>query len=122
MPVVETLIEKVKQLDFENARKIDDFDVEDRKEWKKRTESGEAKAVQNFQEIGTNILDPSWGRTGVEYVAYYDMDKEGNKRELRMVSRKILQGKRTTCYKKNEASKCIMGRHRGSKLPTVQVN
>ena len=31
-PVVGKLMEKVKQLDFENARKIDDFDVEVRKE------------------------------------------------------------------------------------------
>ena len=32
----------------------------DRKEWKKRTEGGEAKRVQNLQKIGTNMLDPSW--------------------------------------------------------------
>ena len=53
LPVVGTLIEKVKQLDFENARKIGDFDVEAQKERKKRTESenGDAKAVQNLQEI-----------------------------------------------------------------------
>ena len=36
----------------------------------------------------------------MEYVVYYDMDEEGNKRELRMVGRKILKGKRTKCYKK----------------------
>ena len=77
------VIEKVKQLDFENARKIDDFDVEAQKEWKKRIESGEAKAIQNLQKIGTNMLDPSWGGTRVEYVAYYNTDEEGNKRELR---------------------------------------
>ena len=32
LPVVGTLVEKVKQLDLENARKIDDFDVEAQKE------------------------------------------------------------------------------------------
>ena len=42
-------IEKVKQLNSENARKIDDFDVEARKERKKRTESREAKAVQTYK-------------------------------------------------------------------------
>ena len=89
--------------------KIDAFDVKARNEWKKKTESGEAKAVQNLQEIGTNILDPSWGGTRVEYI-YYDIDEEGNKRELRMVGGKILEGKRAKCYKKKEAVKCIMGR------------
>ena len=49
LPVVGTLIEKVTQLDFENARKIDNFDVKVQKEWKKRTESGEAKAVQTYK-------------------------------------------------------------------------
>ena len=51
MSVVRTLIEKIKQLDFENTSKIDDFDVKARKEWKKRTESGETKAVQKLQKI-----------------------------------------------------------------------
>ena len=67
LPVVGTLIEKVKQLDFENVRKIGGFNIEARKEWKKRTESGEAKTVQNLQKIGTNMLDPSWVGTRVEY-------------------------------------------------------
>ena len=52
------------------------------------SESGEAKAVQNLQKIGINMLDPSWAGIRVEYVAYYDMDEEGNKRESRMVGRK----------------------------------
>ena len=107
------IIEKVKQLDFENARKINDFDVEAQKEWKKRTksESREAKAVQNLQEIGTDMLDPSWDGTRVKYVVYCNMDEEGNKQELRMVGGKILKGKHTKCYKNNEAAKCIMGKY-----------
>ena len=74
------------------------------KEWKKRTKNGEAKAVQNFQKIGTDMLDPSWDRTRMEYVPYHDMDEEGNERELRMVDGNTLEGKGTKCYKKNEAA------------------
>ena len=91
LPVVGALIEKAKQLDFENDRKIDDVYVESRKELKNMTESGETKAVQNLQKTETNMLDPSWGWTRVEYVAYCDMDEEGNRRKLRMVGRKILE-------------------------------
>ena len=83
--VVGTLIEKVKELEAENVRKIGDFNKKTRKEWKKRTESELAKLVQNLQKIGTNMLDQSWVGRRVEYVAYYDMDEEGNERKLRTV-------------------------------------
>jgi len=115
LPVVGTLIEKVKQLDFENVRKIGGFNIEARKEWKKRTESGEAKTVQNLQKIGTNMLDPSWVGTRVEYLAYYDIDEKGNERELRLVGGQILEvndgtwlipGARTKCYKKMRQQMC----------------
>ena len=72
LPVIGTLIEKVKQMDVENATKIKDFEINARNEWKNRTESGEAKTVQNLQKIGTNMLDPSWVGTRVEYITYYD--------------------------------------------------
>ena len=96
-------------LKIENARKFDDFDIKAQKEWKKRTESGEAKTVQNLQKIGTNMLDPSWVATRVECIAYYDMNGKRNERELRPVGGKIIEmsdgtwlihGKRTKCYKK----------------------
>jgi len=60
-------------MDVENAREIGDFEIKARNEWKKRTESGEAKTVQNLQKIGTNMLDPSWVGTRVEYLAYYEI-------------------------------------------------
>ena len=116
LPVIGTLIEKVKQMDVENATKIKDFDISARKEWKNRTESGEAKTVQNLQKIGTNMLDQSWVGTRVEYYAYYDIDEEGNERKLRPVGGKILEvsdgtwllpGARTKCYKKNEAASVL---------------
>ena len=52
----------------------------------------------------------------MEYVAYYDMDDKGNERKLRTVGEKILEvsdgmwltpGKRTKCYKKNEAANVL---------------
>ena len=71
------------------------MEEEDRK---RRSKSG-----SNLQKIGAKMLDPSWGGKRVEYVAYYDMDEEGNKKELRMVGEKYyIRGKRTQCYKKNE--------------------
>ena len=116
LSVVGTLIEKVKELEVENVRKIGEFNKETRKEWKKRTESGVAKMVQNLQKIGKNMLDPSWVGTRVEYVAYYDMDEEGNERKLRTVCGEILEvcdgtwlvpGARTKCYKKNEVANVL---------------
>ena len=71
------------------------------------------------------MLDPSWVGTRVEYGAYYDMDEEENKRELRTVDGNILQvsdgtwlipGKRTKCYKKKRGRTCGMGRRRGRKI------
>ena len=49
------------------CRKIDDFDIKARKEWKKRTESREVKTVQNLQKIETKILDSSlgWDKSGI---------------------------------------------------------
>ena len=58
-PVVGTPISKVKQLNIENTRKIDNFNfnMECQKEWKKMTESGEAKTtVQHSQKKGANML------------------------------------------------------------------
>ena len=49
LPVVGTPIEKVKQLDVENARKIDDFDVEARNEWKMRTEREKPKQFKTYK-------------------------------------------------------------------------
>ena len=52
----------------------------------------------------------------MEYVSYYDMNEEGNERELCTVGGKILEasdgvwlipGKRTKCYKKNEAANVL---------------
>ena len=52
----------------------------------------------------------------MEYVAYCDMDEEGNERELRKIGVKILEvsdgmwlipGKHTKCYKKNEAANVL---------------
>ena len=103
-------------MDVENARKIDYFEIKARNEWKKRTESGEAKTVRNLQRIGTNMLDQSFVGTRVEYLAYYDIDEEGNERKLRPVGGKILEvsdgtwllpGARTKCYKKNEAANIL---------------
>ena len=68
-------------MDVENVRKIDDFEIKARNKSKKRTESGEAKTVQNLQKIGTNMLDPNWVGTRVEYLAYCDIDEEGNERK-----------------------------------------
>ena len=115
-PVIGTLISKVKQLDIENTRKVEDFNMDCRKEWKKRTESGEAKTVQNLQKKGEHMLDPSWVGTRVEYLAYYDIDEAGEERGLRPVGGKILEvsdgtwlisGRRTVCYKKNEAASVL---------------
>ena len=62
------------------------------------------------------MLDPTWVGTSVEYVAYYNIDKEGNERELRKVGGQILEmsdgtwsipGKRTKCYKKIEAANVL---------------
>ena len=114
--VAGTLLEKVKELEVENVRKIGEFNKETRKEWKKRTESGVARTVENLQKIGKNMLDPSWVGTRVEYVAYCDMDEEGNERKLRTVCGEILEvcdgtwlvpGARTKCYKKNEAANVL---------------
>ena len=44
-PVVGTLISKVKHLETERTKKIKGFNVECRKEWKRRTESGEAATM-----------------------------------------------------------------------------
>ena len=117
LPAVGTLvIEKAKQLDVENARTFDDFDIKAQKEWKKRTESRETKTVQTYKKIGTNMLDPSWVGTRVEYLAYYDIDEERNNRVLRPVDGKILEvsdgtwlipGKRTKYYKKNETANVL---------------
>ena len=61
------------------------------------------KRFKTYKKISTNMLDPSWVGTKVKYVIYYDMDEEGNKKELRMVGEKYyIRGKRTQCYKKNE--------------------
>ena len=42
-------------MDVENARKTEDFEIKAQNEWKKRTESGEVKTVQNLQKTGTNM-------------------------------------------------------------------
>ena len=60
-------------------------------------ERGEAKTVQNLQKIGTNMLDQSWVGTRVEYLAYYDINEEGNERKLRPVGGKILEVSDGTC-------------------------
>ena len=39
----------------------------------------------HLQKIGTNMLDLSWIGTRVEYIAYCDMEEEGNEKELRTV-------------------------------------
>ena len=113
LPVVGTQTLKIKQMDMENNKKIKEFNMDSRKEWKRRDESGKAATVQNLQKKGENKLDPSWVGTRVEYLAYYDIDEAENKRELRPVGRKILEvsngtwlipGRRTVCYEKNEAA------------------
>ena len=48
--VVGTLIENVKQMDVENARKVDDFEIKDRNEWKKRTESRQFKTYKKKEQ------------------------------------------------------------------------
>ena len=80
-PVVGTLISKVKQLEIENNKKIDGFNMECRKEWQIRTESGEAGTIKNLQKQGETMLDPSWVGTRVEYLAYYDIDKAGKEKK-----------------------------------------
>ena len=79
-PVVGTLISKVKQLEIKNTNKIEGFNLECRKEWKTRTESGVAGTRKKSQKKGENMLDPSWVGTRVEYLAYYDIDKAGKEK------------------------------------------
>ena len=116
-------------LKIENARKFDDFDIKAQKEWKKRTESEEAKTNQKLQKIGTNMLDPSWVGTRVEYIAYCVMDEESSERELRPVDGKILEvsdgmwlipGKRTPCYKKNEAANVLWDATEEANCPQIK--
>ena len=52
------------------------------------------------------MLDPSWVGTRVEYIAYYDMDEEGNERESRPVSGKILEVSDGTWLIPGKCTKC----------------
>ena len=79
-PVVGTLISKVIQLEIENNKKVDGFNMECRKEWKIRTESSVVGTIKNLQKMGENMLDPSWVGTRVEYLTYYDIDKAGKEK------------------------------------------
>ena len=88
--VVGTPTNKVNQLNQERKEKVAVFDLGCREEWKRRDDRGQTVTGQNLQTLGSQKLEKSWVGERIEYSAYYDMDRAGNKKELRWVGGEIL--------------------------------
>ena len=59
-PVVGTLNHKVRKLNQEREKKLEEFNMGCRKEWERQDVSGEAATGQNLQALGKQKLDKSW--------------------------------------------------------------
>ena len=60
--------------------------MDTRKKWQWREENGETRVLENMQQLGKRKIDESFvNNNRIEYLSEFDLDAEGNKKELRWI-------------------------------------
>ncbi len=130
MPVVGQMTAKVKMLDEAAMAMTDQFEMDARKEWKRRDGKGETSMLEMCQQLGKRRLDKQYIGKRIEYLSYFDMDEAGTQKELRWCAGKIedvsdgtwlVPGGITKCYKMGQAARVFWDAVPDCKPPLPQT-